>query len=226
MFYYDSTYLILIPAIIISLWAQTKVNSTFNKYVKVASYRGYNGAEVARIILDSNGLNYIPIEVTQGKLSDHYDPSKKVLRLSQDVYYGTSVASIGVAAHEVGHAIQHKNAYGPLKLRSAAVPMANIGSNFSWILFFLGLVLGIQPLVSAGILLFAAVVIFQLITLPVEFDASARALKEIKDRDILYGDEVVGAKKVLDAAAMTYVAAALMAISQLLRLIIISRRDD
>lgn len=204
----------------------TKVNSTFNKYVKVASYRGYNGAEVARIILDSNGLNYIPIEVTQGKLSDHYDPSKKVLRLSQDVYYGTSVASIGVAAHEVGHAIQHKNAYGPLKLRSAAVPMANIGSNFSWILFFLGLVLGIQPLVSAGILLFAAVVIFQLITLPVEFDASARALKEIKDRDILYGDEVVGAKKVLDAAAMTYVAAALMAISQLLRLIIISRRDD
>ena len=226
MFYYDSTYLILIPAIIISLWAQTKVNSTFNKYVKVASYRGYNGAEVARIILDSNGLNYIPIEVTQGKLSDHYDPSKKVLRLSQDVYYGTSVASIGVAAHEVGHAIQHKNAYVPLKLRSAAVPMANIGSNFSWILFFLGLVLGIQPLVSAGILLFAAVVIFQLITLPVEFDASARALKEIKDRDILYGDEVVGAKKVLDAAAMTYVAAALMAISQLLRLIIISRRDD
>ncbi len=226
MFYYDSTYLILIPAIIISLWAQTKVNSTFNKYVKVASYKGYNGAEVARIILDSNGLNYIPIEVTQGKLSDHYDPSKKVLRLSQDVYYGTSVASIGVAAHEVGHAIQHKNAYGPLKLRSAAVPMANIGSNFSWILFFLGLVLGIQPLVSAGILLFAAVVIFQLITLPVEFDASARALKEIKDRDILYGDEVVGAKKVLDAAAMTYVAAALMAISQLLRLIIISRRDD
>ena len=149
-----------------------------------------------------------------------------MLRLSHDVYYGTSLASIGVAAHECGHAIQHKVQYGPLKLRSASVPLANVGSNLSWIIFLLGLVFSIQPLVTAGIVLFAAVVIFQLITLPVEFDASARALQQVRTAGILYDDELVGAKKVLDAAAMTYIAAAIMAISQLIRLIAISRRDD
>lgn len=226
MFYYDSTYLLLIPAILISMWAQTKVNSTFNKYVRVASHRGYSGAETARTILDSNGLNNINIELTKGKLSDHYDPSKRVLRLSHDVYYGTSLASIGVAAHECGHAIQHKVEYGPLKLRSASVPLANVGSNLSWIIFLLGLVFSFKPLVTAGIVLFGAVVLFQLITLPVEFDASARALQQVKNIGILYDDELVGAKKVLDAAAMTYVAAAIMAISQLIRLIAISRRND
>lgn len=226
MFIYDSTYLLLIPAILISMWAQTKVNSTFNKYVRVKSYRGYSGAETARIILDSNGLSNVDIELTRGRLSDHYDPSKRVLRLSNDVYYGTSLASIGVAAHECGHAIQHKVKYGPLKLRSASVPLANVGSNLSWIIFLLGLVFSIQPLVTAGIVLFAAVVIFQLITLPVEFDASARALQQVRNTGILYDDELVGAKKVLDAAAMTYIAAAIMAISQLIRLIAISRRDD
>lgn len=226
MFYFDSTYLLLIPAIIISMWAQTKVNSTFNKYVRVASHRGYSGAEAARIILDSNGLNNVAIELTRGKLSDHYDPSQRVLRLSNDVYYGTSLASIGVAAHECGHAIQHKVEYAPLKLRSASVPLANIGSNLSWIIFLLGLVFSIKQLVTAGIVLFSAVVIFQLITLPVEFDASARALQQVRNTGILYDDELVGAKKVLDAAAMTYIAAAIMAISQLIRLIAISRRDD
>ncbi|UFH66380.1 zinc metallopeptidase [Clostridium cadaveris] len=226
MFYFDSTYLLLIPAIIISMWAQTKVNSTFNKYVRGASHRGYSGAEAARIILDSNGLNNVAIELTRGKLSDHYDPSQRVLRLSNDVYYGTSLASIGVAAHECGHAIQHKVEYAPLKLRSASVPLANIGSNLSWIIFLLGLVFSIKQLVTAGIVLFAAVVIFQLITLPVEFDASARALQQVRNTGILYDDELVGAKKVLDAAAMTYIAAAIMAISQLIRLIAISRRDD
>ena len=226
MFIYDSTYLLLIPAILISMWAQTKVNSTFNKYVRIKSYRGYNGAEAARMILDSNGLTNVNIELTRGRLSDHYDPSKMVLRLSSDVYYGTSLASIGVAAHECGHAIQHKVGYGPLKLRSASVPLANVGSNLSWIIFLLGLVFSIQPLVTAGIVLFSAVVIFQLITLPVEFDASARALQQIRTAGILYDDEIVGAKKVLDAAAMTYIAAAIMAISQLIRLIAISRRDD
>lgn len=226
MFYFDSTYLLLIPAIIISMWAQTKVSSTFNKYVRVASYRGYSGAEAARIILDSNGLNNVAIELTRGKLSDHYDPSQRVLRLSNDVYYGTSLASIGVAAHECGHAIQHKVGYAPLKLRSASVPLANVGSNLSWIIFLLGLVFSIKQLVTAGIVLFAAVVIFQLITLPVEFDASARALQQVRNTGILYDDELVGAKKVLDAAAMTYIAAAIMAISQLIRLIAISRRND
>ena len=226
MFIYDSTYLLLIPAILISMWAQGKVNSTFNKYVRVKSYRGYSGAEAARIILDSNGLSNVDIELTRGRLSDHYDPSKRVLRLSNDVYYGTSLASIAVAAHECGHAIQHKVEYGPLKLRSASVPLANVGSNLSWIIFLLGLVFSIQPLVTAGIVLFAAVVVFQLITLPVEFDASARALQQVRNVGILYDDELVGAKKVLDAAAMTYIAAAIMAISQLIRLIAISRRDD
>lgn len=226
MFIYDSTYLLLIPAILISMWAQGKVNSTFNKYVRVKSYKGYSGAEAARIILDSNGLSNVDIELTRGRLSDHYDPSKRVLRLSNDVYYGTSLASIGVAAHECGHAIQHKVEYGPLKLRSASVPLANVGSNLSWIIFLLGIVFSIQPLVTAGIVLFAAVVLFQLITLPVEFDASARALNQVRNVGILYDDELAGAKKVLDAAAMTYIAAAIMAISQLIRLIAISRRDD
>lgn len=224
--FYDSTYLILVPAILISLWAQTKVNSTFNKYLNVRSYKGYSGAQVARIILNRNGLYDVPVEITNGKLSDYYDPSKRVLKLSHDVYYGTSVASIGVAAHESGHAIQHKESYGPLKLRSAAVPMANIGSNFSWIIFLAGIIFSISPLVTFGIVLFSAVVVFQIITLPVEFDASARALSQIRDSDILYDDEISGAKKVLDAAAMTYVAAAVMAIAQLLRLIAISRRND
>ncbi|WP_055668412.1 zinc metallopeptidase [Desnuesiella massiliensis] len=226
-FYYDSTMIILIPALIISLWAQTKISSTFNKYSKVNSQNGYSGAQVARMLLDNSGLYDVPIEMVGGNLSDHYDPRNRVLRLSQQVFHGTSVASIGVAAHEVGHAIQHKTSYSPLIIRNSIVPVVNIGSNFSWILFFLGIIMNQQPLVTIGILLFSGVVIFQLITLPVEFDASSRALKILEERSILYRDEVMGAKKVLNAAAMTYVAATLMAISQLIRLIAISnRRDD
>ncbi|GKU24807.1 neutral zinc metallopeptidase [Clostridium folliculivorans] len=223
--FFDSTFLLLVPAMLISIYAQSKISSTFNKYSKVKSYNGYTGAQVARIILDDSGLHNVPIELVSGKLSDHYDPRQKVLRLSQDVYYNSSVASIGVAAHEVGHAIQHKNSYAPLIIRNAIVPAVNIGSNFSWILFVLGLMLGIRPLITFGILLFSAVVVFQLITLPVEFNASSRALKILKSKNILYPDEVKGAQKVLGAAAMTYVAATLMAISQLLRLIVISDRD-
>ncbi|GFZ29687.1 neutral zinc metallopeptidase [Clostridium zeae] len=223
--FFDSTFLLLVPAMLISIYAQSKISSTFNKYSKVKSYNGYTGAQVARIILDDSGLHNIPIELVSGKLSDHYDPRQKVLRLSQDVYYSNSVASIGVAAHEVGHAIQHKNSYAPLIIRNTIVPAVNIGSNFSWILFVLGFMLGIRPLITFGILLFSAVVVFQLITLPVEFNASSRALKILKSRNILYPDEVKGAQKVLSAAAMTYVAATLMAISQLLRLIVISDRD-
>ncbi|WP_261851793.1 zinc metallopeptidase [Clostridium folliculivorans] len=225
LMFFDSTFLLLVPAMLISIYAQSKISSTFNKYSKVKSYNGYTGAQVARIILDDSGLHNVPIELVSGKLSDHYDPRQKVLRLSQDVYYNSSVASIGVAAHEVGHAIQHKNSYAPLIIRNAIVPAVNIGSNFSWILFVLGLMLGIRPLITFGILLFSAVVVFQLITLPVEFNASSRALKILKSKNILYPDEVKGAQKVLGAAAMTYVAATLMAISQLLRLIVISDRD-
>jgi len=219
--------LILIPAIIIAGWAQLKVSSTFEKYSKMRSINGYNGSQVARILLDSNGLFDIPVEITEGKLSDHYDPRVRVMRLSSDVFYGTSVAAIGVAAHETGHAIQHKERYSPLVIRNSIVPVVNFSSNLSWVLFFAGFILGISSLLHIGIILFSAVVVFQIITLPVEFNASKRAVTILGTRNILYEDEVKGAKKVLDAAALTYVAATLMAIAQLLRLIILSNsRDD
>lgn len=223
--HYDWTFIIIIPALIISAWAQMKVSSSFNKYSRVMSINGYTGAQVARMLLDSEGLYDIPIEEIGGKLSDHYDPRRRVMRLSRDVYYGTSVASIGVAAHETGHAIQHQRHYAPLQIRNSIVPVVNFSSNASWILFILGLFLGFGYLVNIGIVLFIAVVFFQLITLPVEFDASNRALKVLKERNILYGDEIKGAKSVLSAAAMTYVAAALTAVLQLVRLIALSRDE-
>lgn len=220
----DSTFLILIPALLISIYAQMKVSSTFNKYSNIRSVRGYSGAQVARMLLDSNGLYNIPVELVRGKLTDHYDPTRRVMRLSEDVYYGTSVASIGVAAHETGHAIQHQQNYSPLIIRNSIFPVVNFGSNFSWIIFLVGLIFSFGPLMQIGIILFTAVVIFQLITLPVEFNASSRALVLLENNGILYSDEVTGAKKVLSAAAMTYVAAALTAIAQLLRLILLSER--
>jgi Zn-dependent membrane protease YugP len=226
MFYFDSSFIILIPALIIAAWAQFKVSSTFEKYSKYSSRNGYTGAQVARMLLNNSGLSDVPVEIISGKLTDHYDPSKRVMRLSEKVFYGTSVASIGVAAHETGHAIQHKNSYIPLMLRNSIVPVANFGSNLSWILFLAGMFLGLKGLINIGIMLFSLVVIFQIITLPVEFNASSRALKILEHESILYGDELSGARSVLSAAAMTYVAAALTAISQLLRLIIISRRND
>lgn len=228
MYYYgfDSSILYLIPALIISIWAQSKVSSTFNKYSRVRSISGYTGAQVARMLLDGAGLYDVPIEMIPGRLSDHYDPLNRVLRLSQDVYSSQSVASIGVAAHEVGHAIQHKESYKPLIVRNSIVPIVNIGSGFSWILFFAGLILGIKPLLTIGIILFSAVVIFQLITLPVEYNASSRALRILNSKKILNNEEINGAEKVLDAAAMTYVAATLTSIAQLIRLIAISNRED
>ena len=222
----DPTYLILIPALIVSAWAQFKVSSTFNKYQGVRSANGYTGAQVARMLLDGAGLYNVPIEITNGKLSDHYDPTRKVLRLSGDVYQGTSVASIGVAAHEVGHAIQHKEGYKALVFRNSIVPVVNFASSFSWILFILGIFLGYSGLTTLGIILFSVVVVFQLITLPVEFNASSRALQLIQARGILYENEISGAKKVLDSAALTYVAATLMAVAQLLRLIAVSNRNS
>lgn len=223
MYFYDSTMIILLPAIIISAFAQFKIKASFSKYSKVNSTNGYTGAQVARILLDDAGLFNIPVEIAPGKLTDHYDPSKRVMRLSEEVYYGTSVAAIGVAAHETGHAIQHKEHYVPLELRNSIVPAVNFSSNASWLLFFIGIILSIPSLINIGIILFSAVVVFQLITLPVEFNASSRALKILESRNILYGDEIRGAKSVLSAAAMTYLSAALMAISQLIRLILISR---
>ncbi|WMJ82097.1 zinc metallopeptidase [Clostridium sp. MB40-C1] len=223
---FDSTFIILIPAMLISLWAQMKVKSAFYKYSRVRSINGYTGAQVARMLLDAEGLYDVPVQQIGGSLTDHYDPRGRVMRLSEDVYGSTSIAAIGVAAHETGHAIQHQKEYAPLQIRGAIVPLVNFSSNASWVIFFLGFILRIPSLVNIGIYLFSAVVIFQLITLPVEFDASNRALKILSQRGILYGDEVKGAKSVLTAAAMTYVAAALMAISQLIRLLALSNRDE
>lgn len=223
MFFFDSTIIILLPAIIIAAIAQMKIKSSFKKYSKVNSVNGYTGAQVARMLLDAAGLFDIPVEIVQGKLTDHYDPTKRVMRLSTEVYNGTSVASIGVAAHETGHALQDKERYVPLKLRNAIVPAVNFSSNASWVLFLIGIIFSIHSLINVGIILFSAVVLFQLVTLPVEFNASSRAIKVLESRNILYGDEIKGAKSVLSAAAMTYVAATLMAISQLIRLVIISR---
>ena len=225
-YYIDPTYLILIPAILISAWAQFKVSSTFNKYSTVRSINGYTGAQVARILLNDAGLQEVEIQQVPGRLSEHYDPRAKVLRLSSDVYGSTSVASIGVAAHEVGHAIQDKESYSALVFRNAIVPVVNFSSSLSWILFFIGILLSYSTLVTIGIILFSVVVLFQLVTLPVEFNASSRALKLLEARGILYDKEVDGARKVLSAAALTYVAATLMAVLQLVRLIAISNRNS
>lgn len=224
--FFDRTMIILIPALIISIWAQMKIKSSYAKYSQVYSRNGYTGSQVARMILDSYGLFDIPVLVTGGHLTDHYDPNKKVVKLSTDVYNGTSLAAIGVAAHEIGHAIQHKEGYAPIKIRTALVPIANIGSQASWILFFIGIVMSFTPLVNFGIILFSAAVLFQIVTLPVEFNASSRAVAILSARNILFEDEVKGAKNVLTAAALTYVAAAVTAIAQLLRLIAIRNRNN
>lgn len=222
--YFDPTMIILLPAIIISLYAQIKVKSTYSKYSRINNMNGLTGFQVARLMLDEAGLSYIPVEMISGELTDHYDPRSKVLRLSRKVYSDSSIASVGVAAHEVGHAIQHAEEYAPIKIRNAIVPAVNFGSSFSMILFIAGLVLSATPLIDLGILLFSATVIFQLVTLPVEFNASHRAMEIIKRRNFLFDKEVSGAGKVLRSAALTYIASALMAILQLVRLIAI--RND
>lgn len=225
-FYFDRTMLLLIPAIIIGIWAQSKVSSTYRKYKNVRTINGYNGADIARMILDGAGLYNVPVLETRGELTDHYDPRSKVIRLSSDIYHGTSIAATGVAAHECGHAIQHAQSYKPLVLRTSIATAVNFTSQMSIILFMIGLFLGFSGLTTIGIIFFSFAVFYQLITLPVEFNASNRALKILESRSILYGDEVKGAKNVLNAAAMTYVAAALMSISQLIRLIAISNRNN
>lgn len=221
--YWDSTfyYLILVvPALLISLWAQVRVKSAFRRYSQVFNTRGLTGYLVARQILDDNGLQQVRIECVPGALTDHFDPTKEVVRLSQAVYHSPSVAAIGVAAHECGHAIQYQRGYAPLKLRKAMVPVTNIGSALSWPLALVGLFMGLPWLVNLGILLFVIVVVFQLVTLPVEFNASRRALEILKSRQMLApGAEYQGAKKMLTAAALTYVAALLVSIANLLRLL-------
>jgi Zn-dependent membrane protease YugP len=223
-YFYDPTYIIIIPAIIFALIAQINVTSTFQKYSKVRNARGFTGRDVARQILDNNGLYNVRIEQVSGNLSDHYDPRNNVVRLSDSVYNSSSVAAIGVAAHEVGHAIQHSQGYTPIKIRSAIIPVSQIGSSLAVPLVILGLILSIQPFITFGILLFTTVVFFQAITLPVEFNASRRALATLRDNFILDGEELSQSKKVLTAAALTYVAALFSSLMSLLRLILLSGR--
>lgn len=224
--FYDPTYLLVLPAIIFALIAQIMVKSTFSKYSSENNQHGYTAKEVARKILDENGLYSVSIEYVSGNLTDHYDPSANVIRLSDSVYNSTSVAAIGVAAHEVGHAIQHAQGYAPIKIRQAIIPITQIGSSLALPLVFIGMLIGaLQWLIPIGIFLYTGVVLFQAVTLPVEFNASGRALKTLDENVILYKSEVKMAKKVLTAAAMTYVAAMFSSLMSLLRLILISNRN-
>ena len=227
-YFWDWTIILLVPAIILGIYAQARVSSAFKKYSNVPSSQGLTGAEAARRVLDGAGLYNVGISVGGGRLSDHYDPRSRSLSLSPDVGKSSSLAALGVAAHEAGHAIQHAEGYAAMRLRSAMVPLASTGSNLGIIVFIAGLFLaraqGIDWLMNAGIVLFSVAVLFSIVTLPVEFNASSRALKQLENKGILMGSELAGAKKVLNAAALTYVAAALMAILTLLRLILISRR--
>ena len=225
-FYFDRTMILLLPAIIIAFWAQSKVSGTYKKYRTIRTMNGYTGENVARMMLDAAGLYDVPVVEIRGELTDHYDPRSRVVRLSSDIYHGASIASAGIAAHEVGHAIQHKEAYKPLVLRTSIASAVNFSSQASIIIFMIGLLFSIPLLTNIGIIFFTVAVIYQIITLPVEFNASRRALNILESRNILYGNEVSGAKSVLSAAAMTYVAAALMSISQLIRLIAISNRNN
>ncbi len=217
------------PVMLLSLWASFRVKRSFHKFSQIPSFSGMTGAEVAQLILQRNGLGDIPVEETSGFLSDHYDPGRKVVRLSPDVFRSNSLAAIGVAAHETGHAIQHKNAYGPLVLRNTMAPVASIGSNLSWIIIIAGFVLGLMGLVKIGIIAFSIVVFFQIITLPVEFNASSRAKELLVSYGIVSSNEIDSVKKVLSAAAMTYVAAAASAIATLIYFLIragLFARDD
>ena len=219
-YYYDPTYMLIVISALISLFAQFLVNSRFSKYSRVRSRSGMTGAQAAERILQSQGIYDVAIQRVSGKLTDHYDPRNKTLNLSDAVYASTSVAAVGVAAHECGHAIQHARGYAPLSFRSALVPVANIGSQLSWLFIILGIFFGgSHTLIMIGILMFSAAGLFQLVTLPVEFNASGRALKLLSETGILQKDEVSDTRKVLSAAALTYVAAAATAVLQLLRLL-------
>ncbi|MBE6911649.1 MAG: zinc metallopeptidase [Ruminococcaceae bacterium] len=225
----DATYIIIVlPAILFSVFMQFLVNSTYKKYATKLNSRNLTGAQVAQRVLSAFGISNVRIEHVSGDLTDHFDPRTNVIRLSDSVYNSTSVAAAGVAAHECGHAMQYASAYAPIKIRNTILPVCNIGSTLSMPLILIGFFVSSQPLVNFGIILFALVALFQLITLPVEFNASRRALAVLEDSGILDGEEKSGAKKVLSAAAMTYVAALAVSLAQLLRLLILfgGRRDD
>ncbi len=224
--YFDPTYLLAVFGLILTCIASVRVNSTFAKYNRMRCMAGITGAQAAEKVLHAAGIYDVRIEHVSGKLTDHYDPRDKVLRLSDSTYGSASVAAVCVAAHECGHAVQDQRQYGPLVLRSTLVPAANFGSRLAWPIFLAGLIFSLQPLLTAGIFLFSLAVLFQLVTLPVEFDASARALKVLDSTGMLGTQEMAGARRVLRAAAMTYVAALASSLLQLLRLILLSRRNN
>ena len=227
MLYFDWTYLVLVlPCVLLSLWASSNVNSTFKRYSQITSTRRISGAEAAQRVLLANGVTNVRVERVSGNLTDHFDPKANVIRLSDQVYDATTVAAIGVACHEAGHAVQYAESYGPIKLRAAIIPITNIGSKLAMPLILIGVILSIfedfsYTLVYAGIACFALSLVFQLVTLPVEFNASRRAMTAIRDGNYLTDEEQRGARKTLTAAAMTYVAATAVALAQLLRLLLI-----
>jgi hypothetical protein len=223
---YDPTFLLLIPALLFAFYAQFKVQNTFAKFSKITNSRGYTGAQVAKYILDDRRLTDVKIDSIAGELTDNYDPRDKKLHLSQSVYSGNSVASLGIAAHEVGHALQHAAGYAPLKIRNSIVPVSNFGSGLAFPLFFVGIFLGLPFLMDIGIILFSLAVVFTVLTLPVEFNASQRAIKILADGNYLTTKEIPMAKAVLSAAALTYVASATMAVLNLLRLIMLRNQRD
>lgn len=223
--YFDSTLLIIIPGIIFSIWAQIKVNSSFSNYSKISSLKGITGAMAAQAILRANGITDVDVVHISGNLNDHYSPKEKVIRLSDNVYGATSIAAIGVAAHEAGHAVQYAKGYSLIRIRMAIVPVVNIGSNLSMPILLVGILLANEYVMMIGIALFALAVIFQLVTLPVELDASKRAIRAIESEDLLCADEIDGAKAVLSSAAMTYVAALVSSLLSLLRLLAIANRN-
>ncbi len=229
MYLYGGFFYILIPGLLISIYASIKVRTTYSKFSRIGNSKNISGDQAARMILDSAGLNNVDIEHIRGNLTDHYDPRSRVLRLSEGVYNSTSIAAIGIAAHEAGHAIQHATRYSPLILRNSIVPVVNIATNASWILFLIGLFISSQSgifLMNLGILLFCFAVVFQLVTVFVEFDASKRAVAQIGTITLGDAEDVTGVKKVLSAAALTYVAALLMAMLQLIRMIALRGSRD
>ena len=225
VFWYDYYYLILVvPALIVSLIAQVNVKKAYSSMAKIPNVKRITGAEAARRVLAHYNINNVHIEMTQGKLTDHYDPRSNIIRLSPEVFSGSSIASVGIACHEAGHAAQHAQSYAPIKIRNAVLPVANIGSSMGFTIAILGYFMGLDIIVNIGIILFAAVVVFQFITLPVEFNASSRALKVINETNMLYDEEIPKARKVLRAAALTYVASLLVSIMSLVRLVLRTNR--
>ncbi len=227
-YWFDPTMILLLPAVLLAAYAQFKVQSTFNKYSQISNSKGKTGAEVATYLLRANGIHDVKVEPTRGNLTDHYDPRSKVIRLSESVYSSDSLAAIGVAAHETGHAIQDNVDYMFLRVRHAIFPVVNIASSLSMPLFFIGILFSISGLMQLGILFFVSTLVFQVVTLPVEFNASSRAMDILEENNFVNREEIGPAKKVLNAAALTYVAAAIMSLMQLIRLLVLAnmRSDD